>query len=140
MLRLPDHWASGGGRPTPSILSSLLDICRDTKRHDYRRHRLIGDSVLLTILVLIFGRSDLFVWILGFFSLGLESTLPLPQFVRLVMFLLNALFPTYPRLSNYKQRSLYGFRMSTLIGWVGGDSFKYGRISIHFSFHRLKNV
>lgn len=26
--------------------------------------------------------------------------------------------------SNYKQRSLYGFRMSTLIGWVGGDSFK----------------
>ena len=26
--------------------------------------------------------------------------------------------------SNYKQRSLYGFRLSALIGWVGGDSFK----------------
>ncbi|KAL4063211.1 hypothetical protein J3A83DRAFT_4298274 [Scleroderma citrinum] len=25
---------------------------------------------------------------------------------------------------NYKQKSLYGFRASTLIGWVGGDSFK----------------
>jgi hypothetical protein len=27
--------------------------------------------------------------------------------------------------SNNKQKSLYGFRMSTLLGWVGGDSFKY---------------
>ena len=36
----------------------------------------------------------------------------------------KSLFPTYTRLSNYKQRSLYGFRMSTMIGWVGGDSFK----------------
>jgi hypothetical protein len=26
--------------------------------------------------------------------------------------------------SNYRQRSLYGFRMSTLIGWAGGDAFK----------------
>ncbi|KAI0296019.1 hypothetical protein BC826DRAFT_1091258 [Russula brevipes] len=68
---------------------------------------LAGYIVLLTILVLIFGRVDAFVWLLGFFSLGLESTLPLPQFI-----------------SNYKQKSLYGFRMSTLIGWVGGDSFK----------------
>ncbi|KAI9511534.1 hypothetical protein F5148DRAFT_1280643 [Russula earlei] len=68
---------------------------------------LAGYIVLLTILVLIFGRSDVFVWLLGFFSLGLESTLPLPQFI-----------------SNYNQKSLYGFRMSTLIGWVGGDSFK----------------
>ncbi|KAH9993681.1 hypothetical protein BJV74DRAFT_832497 [Russula compacta] len=65
---------------------------------------LAGYIVLLTILVLIFGHVDVFVWLLGFFSLGLESTLPLPH--------------------NYKQRSLYGFRMSTLIGWVGGDSFK----------------
>jgi len=68
---------------------------------------LAGYIVLLTILVLIFGRMDVFVWLLGFFSLGLESTLPFPQFI-----------------SNYKQKSLYGFRMSTLIGWVGGDSFK----------------
>lgn len=33
--------------------------------------------------------------------------------------------------SNYKQKSLYGFRISTLLGWVGGDSFKYSHFSIH---------
>ncbi|KAH9967339.1 hypothetical protein BC827DRAFT_1123151 [Russula dissimulans] len=71
---------------------------------------LAGYIVLLTILVLIFGRMDVFVWLLGFFSLGLESTLPLPQLIRLVV--------------NYKQKSLYGFRMSTLIGWLVGDSYK----------------
>ncbi|KAF8498701.1 hypothetical protein F5888DRAFT_1691198 [Russula emetica] len=68
---------------------------------------LAGYIVLLTILVLIFGRVDVFVWLLGFIALGLESTLPIPQFM-----------------TNYKQKSLYGFRMSTLLGWVGGDSFK----------------
>jgi len=68
---------------------------------------LAGYIVLLTISVLILGHSDVFVWLLGFFALGLESTLPVPQFI-----------------SNYKQRSLYGFRTSTLLGWVGGDSFK----------------
>ncbi|KAI9068302.1 hypothetical protein FKP32DRAFT_168275 [Trametes sanguinea] len=60
-----------------------------------------------SILFLILGRSEIFISILGFVALGLESTLPIPQLI-----------------SNYKQRSLYGFRMSTLIGWVGGDSFK----------------
>ncbi|KIM74650.1 hypothetical protein PILCRDRAFT_43908, partial [Piloderma croceum F 1598] len=64
-------------------------------------------TLCLAILFLIFGRSDVFVSILGFVALGLESTLPIPQLI-----------------SNYKQRSLYGFRMSTLIGWVGGDTFK----------------
>jgi len=68
---------------------------------------LAGYIVFLTILVLIFGRVEIFVWLLGFFALGLESTLPLPQFI-----------------SNYKQKSLYGFRASTLVGWVGGDFFK----------------
>jgi hypothetical protein len=48
---------------------------------------LIRFSVLLTILVLIFGRVDVFVWLLGFFALGLESTLPIPQFMTLVAFL-----------------------------------------------------
>ncbi|KAI0272653.1 hypothetical protein BC834DRAFT_857734 [Gloeopeniophorella convolvens] len=68
---------------------------------------LAGYIVCLTILVLIFGRMDAFVWLLGFVALGLESTLPIPQLI-----------------SNYKQKSLYGFRASTLIGWVGGDAFK----------------
>lgn len=27
--------------------------------------------------------------------------------------------------SNTKLRTLYGFRMTTLVGWVGGDSYKY---------------
>jgi len=66
-----------------------------------------GFILLQSILFLIFGRSDIYVGILGFVALGLESTLPIPQLI-----------------SNYKQRSLYGFRMSTLVGWLGGDSFK----------------
>jgi len=65
--------------------------------------------IVMTILILIFGRSSLYVNALGFFALGLESTLPLPQFY-----------------SNFKQRSLYGFRASTLVGWVAGDVFKTG--------------
>ncbi|GJE91109.1 hypothetical protein PsYK624_072580 [Phanerochaete sordida] len=68
---------------------------------------LAGFILCLSILFLIFGRSWIFVDILGFVALGLESTLPIPQLV-----------------SNYKQKSLYGFRMSTLVGWVGGDAFK----------------
>ncbi|PPQ94632.1 hypothetical protein CVT25_009363 [Psilocybe cyanescens] len=68
---------------------------------------LAGLILCQAILFLIFGQSTTFVSILGFVALGLESTLPIPQLI-----------------SNYRQRSLYGFRMSTLIGWVGGDSFK----------------
>ncbi len=45
--------------------------------------------MFLTILVLIFGHLDAFVWLLGFFALGLESTLPLPQFIRLVTLLFD---------------------------------------------------
>lgn len=62
-----------------------------------------------TILVLIFGRMKWFVDTLGYIALGLESTLPIPQLI-----------------SNFRQKSLYGFRASTLIGWIGGDSFKTG--------------
>jgi len=68
---------------------------------------LAGLILCQAILFLVFGRSQTFIGILGFIALGLESTLPIPQLI-----------------SNYRQRSLYGFRMSTLIGWVGGDSFK----------------
>ncbi|KAH7927861.1 hypothetical protein BV22DRAFT_1060141 [Leucogyrophana mollusca] len=73
---------------------------------------LAGLILCSAILFLIFGRSEIFVSILGFVALGLESTLPIPQLIRQVATL------------NYKQRSLYGFRASTLVGWVGGDSFK----------------
>jgi len=68
---------------------------------------LAGLILFQAILFLILSRFDVYVAILGFVALGLESTLPIPQLI-----------------SNYKQRSLYGFRMSTLIGWAGGDAFK----------------
>ncbi|EAU90124.2 hypothetical protein CC1G_05662 [Coprinopsis cinerea okayama7 len=64
-------------------------------------------SLLQAILYLILGRSPIFVGALGYIALGLESTLPIPQLI-----------------SNYRQKSLYGFRMSTLLGWAGGDLFK----------------
>ncbi|KAJ7636024.1 hypothetical protein DFH06DRAFT_1433819, partial [Mycena polygramma] len=70
---------------------------------------LAGLILLQAILFLILGRFQAFVAVLGFIALGLESTLPIPQLI-----------------SNYKQRSLYGFRMSTLVGWAGGDAFKCG--------------
>ncbi|KAJ6625008.1 hypothetical protein B0H10DRAFT_1783844 [Mycena sp. CBHHK59/15] len=68
---------------------------------------LAGLILFQAILFLILGRFQLYVAILGFIALGLESTLPIPQLI-----------------SNYNRRSLYGFRMSTLIGWAGGDAFK----------------
>ncbi|KLO17942.1 hypothetical protein SCHPADRAFT_845716 [Schizopora paradoxa] len=68
---------------------------------------LAGLILVQTIIFLIFGRSEIFITGLGFVALGLESTLPIPQFI-----------------SNYKQKSLYGFRASTLLGWFGGDSYK----------------
>ncbi|KAH9935861.1 uncharacterized protein BXZ73DRAFT_89360 [Epithele typhae] len=68
---------------------------------------LVAFVLCQAILFLILGRSSTYVSALGFVALGLESTLPIPQLI-----------------SNYKQRSLYGFRMSTLVGWFGGDAFK----------------
>ncbi|KAJ7224498.1 hypothetical protein GGX14DRAFT_548951 [Mycena pura] len=68
---------------------------------------LAGLILFQAILFLILRRFEAYVVILGFVALGLESTLPIPQLI-----------------SNYNQRSLYGFRISTLVGWVGGDSFK----------------
>ncbi|KAL1696548.1 hypothetical protein GGG16DRAFT_84960 [Schizophyllum commune] len=68
---------------------------------------LAGFILVQTILFLIFSGFETYVSVLGFVALGLESTLPIPQLI-----------------TNYKQRSLYGFRMSTLLGWFGGDTFK----------------
>ncbi|KAH9946513.1 hypothetical protein B0H21DRAFT_402368 [Amylocystis lapponica] len=42
---------------------------------------LAGFILCQAILFLIFGRSDVFVNILGFVALGLESTLPIPQLI-----------------------------------------------------------
>ena len=45
------------------------------------RHRIV-----MTILILIFGRWHVYVTVLGYLALGLESTLPLPQLYRLVVY------------------------------------------------------
>ncbi|KZP01423.1 hypothetical protein CALVIDRAFT_532188 [Calocera viscosa TUFC12733] len=68
---------------------------------------LAGYIVLLTFAVLILGRFAWFVATLGYFALGLESTLPLPQMY-----------------SNWVNKTLYGFRITTLGGWLIGDTFK----------------
>ncbi|KAG9312891.1 hypothetical protein JVU11DRAFT_6324 [Chiua virens] len=68
---------------------------------------LAGVILCSTIIFLIFGWSDIYISFLGFLALGLESTLPLPQFI-----------------SNYKHKSLFGFRASTMLGWTAGDAFK----------------
>ncbi|KAF5367162.1 hypothetical protein D9758_004006 [Tetrapyrgos nigripes] len=68
---------------------------------------LAGLILCQAIIFLVFNHSEVYISILGFCALGLESTLPIPQLI-----------------SNYKQRSLYGFRTSTLLGWFGGDSYK----------------
>jgi hypothetical protein len=63
--------------------------------------------VFLAFLQLLLGYFSTYTAILGYFALGLESTLPIPQ-----------------ALANQKRRSLSGFRWTVLIGWVGGDLFK----------------
>jgi len=68
---------------------------------------LAGLIVCETILQLILGRRQWFIDALGYIALGLESTLPIPQVV-----------------SNYRNKSLYGFRMTTLLAWLLGDTYK----------------
>jgi len=96
-------------RSSPEIVSSSTRPLSFWQWSTYTQYIefLAGFILSQAILFLIFGRSHTFIGIQGFVALGLESTLPIPQLI-----------------SNYRQRSLYGFRMSTLIGWVAGDSFK----------------
>ncbi|CDZ98044.1 Predicted membrane protein [Phaffia rhodozyma] len=68
---------------------------------------LAGLIVILCVLYLIFGGHETFIDILGFIALGIESQLPTPQ-----------------AFSNFRRRSCYGLRISTLAGWLGGDIFK----------------
>ncbi|GMK55816.1 hypothetical protein CspeluHIS016_0208720 [Cutaneotrichosporon spelunceum] len=70
---------------------------------------LAGLIVFLVVLQLILGRFAWYISALGFIALSIESTLPIPQF-----------------LSNYRRKSCYGFRSSTLAGWLFGDTFKTG--------------
>ncbi|KAK4056049.1 emp24p/erv25p- protein [Microbotryomycetes sp. JL221] len=51
--------------------------------------------------------SSIYVTALGFMALGLEATLPIPQL-----------------LLNWKRRSTAGFRLSILLAWLLGDTWK----------------
>ncbi|CEH13228.1 Predicted membrane protein [Ceraceosorus bombacis] len=70
---------------------------------------LLGYTLLLGVLQMILGWSKTYVSILGYYALGLESTLPIPQAI-----------------SNQRRRSLSGFRLTVLGGWTLGDVFKTG--------------
>jgi len=71
--------------------------------------------LFLGVLQLLLGSFSTYVSLLGYFALGLESTLPIPQAI-----------------TNQNRRSLSGFRLSVLIGWLGGDLFK----TVYFIFQK----
>jgi hypothetical protein len=116
---------SGNGRRTRSTSNFLLAWCMSLLVHQFY-YNLSSSRLCQTILVLILGRSEIYIAILGFIALGLESTLPIPQLIRYAHLRRSAAHVLLRRFdSNYRQHSLYGFRMSTLVGWAGGDAFKY---------------
>ncbi|KGB75054.2 hypothetical protein CNBG_0892 [Cryptococcus deuterogattii R265] len=68
---------------------------------------LAGLIVVLGIAQVGLGIWPWYIDALGFIALTIESTLPIPQFI-----------------ANYRNKSCYGFRSSTLAGWFFGDTFK----------------
>ncbi|KAF3935252.1 hypothetical protein ABW19_dt0203299 [Dactylella cylindrospora] len=59
------------------------------------------------VLQLLFGASPFFISLLGYCALGIEATLPIPQVI-----------------SNYRNQSCKGFRVSVIIFWLLGDLLK----------------
>ncbi|KAH0400770.1 hypothetical protein KCU89_g4847, partial [Aureobasidium melanogenum] len=64
-------------------------------------------SATLLVLQILFGRLDSYVALQGYVALGIEATLPLPQIM-----------------SNQRNRSCKGFRLSVLANWLLGDAMK----------------
>lgn len=64
-------------------------------------------TAVLFALQIIIGTQPWFVELQGYVALGIEATLPLPQI-----------------LSNHRNKSCKGFRLSVLINWLIGDAFK----------------
>ncbi|CAO3649836.1 unnamed protein product [Mucor hiemalis] len=64
-------------------------------------------TTIVGVFYIFLHQYDTFIEILGFMSLGLESTLPLPQL-----------------LTNFKNRNTDGFSMLILATWFLGDGFK----------------
>jgi len=81
-----DLFRFGNGIITLTMLSFSPDLCGNMgfSLADVANR---SNRLCLAILFLIFGRSDVFVSILGFAALGLESTLPIPQLVRCIYLL-----------------------------------------------------
>ncbi|KAL9543889.1 hypothetical protein MBANPS3_007903 [Mucor bainieri] len=73
---------------------------------DYVNCLLLFTSVVGILYVFLHGH-EWFIEALGFLSLGIESTLPVPQL-----------------LTNFKNRSVDGFSLLILASWFLGDSFK----------------
>lgn len=61
----------------------------------------------LILLHLLIGNSPMYITLLGMIGLGIEATLPIPQF-----------------LTHYKHKSVSGFRPSVIVAWLLGDVFK----------------
>lgn len=70
-------------------------------------HFLVGFTVIVGCLYLVLSGIPTFIEVLGFVSLGIEATVPLPQAI-----------------SNYKRKSVKGFSLYVMAMWFGGDSFK----------------
>lgn len=68
---------------------------------------LLQFTLTLGVLQLIFGTNPLYVTCLGTLALGIEATLPIPQF-----------------LNNKRLKSVEGVRISMLASWVVGDVCK----------------
>ena len=64
-------------------------------------------TVTLMALQLLLGRSPWYSTLQGYFALGVEATLPLPQV-----------------LANEKAQSCKGFRLSVIVNWLLGDVMK----------------
>lgn len=97
-----DLLVSGSGHFIPNILNFLQHSCKLTTSGFH----LLGltdsfVSVCEAILVLILGRREWFVAALGYFALGLESTLPLPQLIRCVR-----MFDVLRKYSSLSQKQL----------------------------------
>ena len=67
-------------------------------------------TATLLVLHLLLTRTSLFIpytSLLGYVALAIEATLPLPQL-----------------LANYRRRGCKGFRVSVIVNWIIGDTFK----------------
>ncbi|CAI2172237.1 14776_t:CDS:2 [Funneliformis geosporum] len=106
--------SSGYSLDTTGILlvSSIIRVYFCASDLDIQLYQLQTDDGfgivgMLGILQLIFYEQEWFTETLGYLSLGIESTVPMPQAYQ-----------------NFKRHSVSGFSKWIILTWVGGDSFK----------------